>query len=71
VLVTAGSENRQRPNAGPRGTHGFDVREMKTMQAIFYAVGPNVKPGEELKPFENVNVFPFGSASALESACRN
>jgi alkaline phosphatase D len=29
------------------------------MQAIFYAVGPNVRPGAQVKPFENVNVFPF------------
>ena len=29
------------------------------MQAIFYAAGPNVRQGIQLKPFENVNVFPF------------
>jgi len=29
------------------------------MNAIFYAAGPNIKPGEVLEPFENVNVFPF------------
>ena len=42
-----------------KGNHGFDVKEFPTMQAIFYAAGPNVKPGVVLKPFENVNVFPF------------
>ena len=29
------------------------------MNAIFIAAGPNVRPGVRLKPFENVNVFPF------------
>lgn len=80
-LAVTGIENR-RPH---KGAHGFDVQEFKTMDAIFYAAGPNVRPGVELKPFENVNVFPFvtkilglrnppnldGSESVLESACRN
>jgi alkaline phosphatase D len=80
VAVT-GMQNR--PPA--RGNHGFDVQEFKTMDAIFYAAGPNVRPGVELKPFENVNVFPFitrilglenppgldGAFSVLENAYRN
>jgi len=41
------------------GNHGFDVQEFPTMQAIFYAAGPNIAPGVKLKPFENVNVFPL------------
>ena len=66
----------------PKGNHGYDETEFKTMDAIFYAAGPNIKPGVVLKPFENVNVFPFvtkilglqnpagldGSITALESA---
>ncbi|HUA57718.1 MAG TPA: ectonucleotide pyrophosphatase/phosphodiesterase [Verrucomicrobiae bacterium] len=44
---------------GARGAHGFDPAEFPTMNAIFYAAGPNIKPGEVLEPFENVNVFPF------------
>ena len=47
-----------RPNTS-RGAHGFDPAQFKTMQAIFYAAGPNVRPGASIKPFENVNVFPF------------
>jgi predicted AlkP superfamily pyrophosphatase or phosphodiesterase len=80
-VAATGMENR-RP---PKGNHGFDVREFQTMNAIFYAAGPNVRPGVELKPFENVNVFPFitkilgldnppgldGSFSVLENAYRN
>jgi len=70
--------------APSKGTHGFDPQEFKTMQAIFYAAGPNVQPGVQLQPFENVNVFPFiarilglqpppgldGDASVLASAYR-
>jgi alkaline phosphatase D len=54
VAVT-GIQNRM-PHGG---THGFDEQEFKTMDAIFYAAGPNIRPRVVLKPFENVNVFPF------------
>lgn len=54
------------------------------MQAIFYAIGPNVKPKAHVEPFENVNVYPFiarslgltgpdkldGSAAVLEPLYR-
>jgi alkaline phosphatase D len=50
-----GVEDRP-PNAG---AHGYDPREMPSMKAIFYAEGPDVRPGTRLKPFENVNVYPF------------
>jgi alkaline phosphatase D len=80
-LAVTGIQNRP----PPKGAHGFDEREFKTMDAIFYAAGPNVRPGVELKPFENVNVFPFitkilglenpagldGSFRVLESAYKN
>ena len=39
--------------------HGFDPGVFPTMNGIFYAAGPNVKPGVELAPFENVHIFPF------------
>ncbi len=29
------------------------------MRAIFFAEGPDIRPGTKLKPFENVNVFPM------------
>jgi alkaline phosphatase D len=51
------------------------------MRAIFYAEGPDIRRGTTLKPFENVNVYPFlaeilgldaptadGDASVLEPA---
>jgi alkaline phosphatase D len=44
---------------GVRGSHGFDPHTMPEMKAIFFADGPDIKPGVKLAPFENVNVYPF------------
>ena len=41
------------------GGHGFNPHTMPEMKAIFFAVGPDVRPGVQLKPFENVNIYPF------------
>jgi alkaline phosphatase D len=41
------------------GNHGFDPYMMPNMKAVFYAEGPDIRPGVKLKPFENVNVFPL------------
>jgi predicted AlkP superfamily pyrophosphatase or phosphodiesterase len=41
------------------GVHGFDPRTMKSMRAIFIAVGLDIRPGSTLQPFENVNVYPL------------
>jgi alkaline phosphatase D len=41
------------------GVHGYDPRTMKSMRALFIAVGPDIRPGSMLEPFENVNVYPF------------
>ncbi len=43
----------------PHGGHGFDPRTMPEMKAIFFAAGPDVRPGVQMKPFENVNIYPF------------
>jgi alkaline phosphatase D len=29
------------------------------MHAIFYAIGPNIRPETKFASFENVNVYPF------------
>jgi alkaline phosphatase D len=42
-----------------RGGHGFNPRTMPEMKAIFFASGPDIRPGVQLKPFENVNIYPF------------
>jgi alkaline phosphatase D len=42
-----------------RGNHGFDPRTMPEMKAIFFADGPDIKPGVQVEPFENVAVYPL------------
>ena len=42
-----------------KGSHGYDPREMTEMRAIFYAEGPDIRKGATVRPFENVNVYPF------------
>jgi alkaline phosphatase D len=42
-----------------RGVHGYDPRAMKSMRALFIAVGPDILPGSILQPFDNVNVYPL------------
>jgi predicted AlkP superfamily pyrophosphatase or phosphodiesterase len=67
-----------------KGVHGYDSGTMPQMHAIFYAEGPDIRKGTRLKPFENVNLYPFlaeilgldapatdGSASLLEPALVN
>lgn len=46
-------------HAPPAGEHGYDPYEMHSMRAIFFAEGPDIKPGVTVKPFENINVFPL------------
>jgi predicted AlkP superfamily pyrophosphatase or phosphodiesterase len=41
-----------------KGVHGFDPYKMKSMLAIFYAAGPDIKPGTTVAPFENVDIYP-------------
>jgi alkaline phosphatase D len=88
VVATGPYSIRVHPPANPakkdtpnKGVHGYDPRMMPEMHAIFYAEGPDIRKGVALKPFENVNVYPFlaeilgldapatdGSASVLEPA---
>jgi predicted AlkP superfamily pyrophosphatase or phosphodiesterase len=41
------------------GEHGYNPRVMKSMRALFLAVGPDIRPGSTLEAFENVNVYPL------------
>ena len=43
----------------PVGMHGYDATRMPEMKAIFFAAGPDIRPGIALEPFENVNVYPL------------
>lgn len=42
-----------------KADHGWDPRLVPQMKAIFYAEGPDVKPGMKLDTFENVNLYDF------------
>jgi predicted AlkP superfamily pyrophosphatase or phosphodiesterase len=42
-----------------KGVHGYDPRIVPEMGAIFYAAGPDIGKGVVLKPFENVDLYPF------------
>jgi predicted AlkP superfamily pyrophosphatase or phosphodiesterase len=44
---------------GNFGEHGYDPALTKEVNGIFYAMGPNVKKGVKLQPFENIHVYPF------------
>jgi alkaline phosphatase D len=46
-------------NPPEMGAHGFDPLVIKSMRAFFLAVGPDIRPGTTLEPFQNVNVYPL------------
>ena len=41
------------------GEHGFDPHKMPEMKASFFAAGPDILPGHTVRPFENVNLYPW------------
>jgi predicted AlkP superfamily pyrophosphatase or phosphodiesterase len=43
----------------PRGGHGYDPRQMPSMKAIFFASGPDIRPGVTVASFENVDLYPL------------
>jgi hypothetical protein len=51
--------NLSSPEYPPVGAHGYDATHMPEMKAIFFATGPDIRPGVTLEPFENVNVYPL------------
>jgi predicted AlkP superfamily pyrophosphatase or phosphodiesterase len=42
-----------------KGAHGYDPYKMKEMHAIFYAEGPDIRPGSKVAPFDNVDLYPL------------
>jgi predicted AlkP superfamily pyrophosphatase or phosphodiesterase len=42
-----------------KGGHGYDPKRFKTMRAIFYAIGPDIRPNKTVPAFENVNIYPL------------
>lgn len=41
------------------GMHGFDPRRLPEMKSSLYAAGPDIAQGKTVKPFENVNLYPW------------
>ena len=50
---------RTRGGESDPGEHGYDPTRFPDMKAIFFAAGPDIKPGIKLPTFENINVYPF------------
>jgi alkaline phosphatase D len=49
-----------KPDHAPTvGMHGLDPHAMPEMKASFFAAGPDILPGRTVRPFENVNVYPW------------
>ena len=46
-------------NPPPVGMHGYDPRKMPEMKASFFAAGPDIVSGRTVRPFENVNLYPW------------
>jgi predicted AlkP superfamily pyrophosphatase or phosphodiesterase len=59
VIRAHATENPEITQPDLKGEHGYDPRQMKSMRAIFFAVGPDIRPGAKVPPFENVDVYPF------------
>jgi len=56
VPITAKAKT---PEIKGEGAHGFDPARFPEMKAIFYAEGPDIRPGVKLASFTNVNVYDF------------
>jgi len=46
-------------NPPPAGMHGYDPHKMPEMKASFFAAGPDIVAGRTVRPFENVNLYPW------------
>ena len=59
AIRTHAPQNPSNDKPPNKGGHGYDPRRMPAMRAIFYAAGPDIRPGVTLAPFENVNIYPL------------
>jgi alkaline phosphatase D len=57
--LIAAAADAQKTAAPPLGEHGYDPSSMPEMKAIFFAVGPDIRRGVTVPPFENVHVYPL------------
>src|SRR5271169_5392921 len=57
--TAAAAADAMHPAGPPLGMHGYDPAHMPEMKAIFFAAGPDIRTGEKVAPFENVNLYPL------------
>jgi alkaline phosphatase D len=57
LIRARGSRNAD--EVPPKGMHGYDAQNMEAMRGIFYAVGPDIRAGARVAPFENVHLYPL------------
>ena len=56
--IRAKKPDEGKPDQSPQaGGHGYDPAIVPEMKASFYAAGPDILPGVNLKPFENVHLY--------------
>jgi predicted AlkP superfamily pyrophosphatase or phosphodiesterase len=59
AAAAAADADAMHPAGPPAGMHGYDPAHMPEMKAIFFAAGPDIRPGQRVEPFENVNLYPL------------
>ena len=59
VIRAHGPPAGKTDNPPPAGMHGYDPYKMPEMKASFFAAGPDILPGHTVRPFENVNLYPW------------
>ncbi len=59
IIRAHGPPAGKQESAPPVGMHGYDPHKMPEMKASFYAAGPDILPGRTVRPFENVNLYPW------------
>jgi len=58
--IRAHAPSEGKPDSPPTaGMHGLDPRKVPEMKASFFAAGPDIVAGKTVRPFENVNLYPW------------
>ena len=58
--IMAKTPDADHPLRAPNhGVHGYDPALLPNMRAIFYAAGPDIRPGVTVAPFENIHIYPL------------
>lgn len=58
-IFTTATRQSLTETGGSFGTHGYDPDTVAEMRGIFYAKGPNIRPGVTLPAFRNIHVYPL------------